>query len=79
MRLPEKVLLVIILLLMSEASQGQEVFAYNELLILFSATVLELEWRHAKLAKDTRYLRVEKLTEQKRYSPIQNSQLTITN
>ena len=78
MRLPEKVLLVIILLLMSEASQGQEVFAYNELLILFSATVLELEWRHAKLAKDTRYLCVEKLTQQKRYSPMQNSQLAIT-
>ena len=62
MRLPEKVLLVIILLLMSEALQGQEVFAYNELLILFSATVLELEWRHAKLAKDTRCLCVEKIT-----------------
>ena len=62
MRLPEKALLVIILLLMSEASQGQEVFAYNELLILFSATVLELEWRHAKLAKDTSYLCVEKIT-----------------
>ena len=76
MRLPEKVLLVIILLLMSEALQ--EVFAYNELLILFSATVLELEWRHAKLAKDTRYLCVEKLTQQKRYSPMQNSQLAIT-